>query len=100
MPHIPNHPSALKRQRQNQKRREHNRLIKSRVRTVVKKALDAIAASDPNAAETSLREAISTLAKAGSKGTIHRNTVSRKISRLSSRLHKVRTAKASQPAGS
>ncbi len=100
MPHIPNHPSALKRQRQNLKRREHNRLIKSRVRTVVKKALDAIAGSDVNAAEASLREAISTLDKAGSKGTIHRNTVSRKIGRLSSRLHKIRTAKTAEQAGS
>jgi small subunit ribosomal protein S20 len=100
MPHIPNHPSALKRHRQNLKRHEINRVIKSRVRTVVKKALDAIAGDDAQAAEAALREAISTLDKASSKGTIHRNTVSRKISRLSSRLHKTHGAKSAEQAGS
>ncbi len=99
MPHIPNHPSAIKRHRQNLKRHERNRLVKSRVRTVVKKALDAIAGGDQSVAEAGLRAAISALTKASSKGTLHRNTVSRKISRLSARLHRTYAAKPAEQAG-
>ncbi len=100
MPHIPNHPSAQKRQRQNVKRAERNHAIKSRVRTTVKKALDAIDAGDRAAAETMLREAISLLDKASSKGTLHPNTASRKISRLSSRFHKTYAGKTAEQTGS
>ena len=94
MPHIPVHPSAQKRQRQNLKRREHNRGAKTQVRSAVKTAVDTIAATDAAAAQEKLREAIRALDKAASKGTMHRNTVSRKISRLSAQFHRTHGPKA------
>jgi small subunit ribosomal protein S20 len=88
MPHIPVHPSAQKRHRQNLKRREHNRAIRTQVRTAVKTATEAISANDAGAAQEKLRAAISALDKAGGKGKLHRNTVARKIARMSAQLHK------------
>jgi small subunit ribosomal protein S20 len=96
MPHIPVHPSAQKRQRQNLKRREHNRTATSRVRTAVKQASEAITGTDAAAAQDKLREAIRALDKAASKGTLHRNTVSRKVARLSAQFHKTHGQKAGQ----
>ena len=92
MPHIPVHPSAQKRHRQNLKRQERNRAIKSRVRNAVKVASDAIASGDAEAA-TKLRQAARALQKAASSKTLHRNTARRQIARLSSRLHKSQSAK-------
>ena len=83
MPHIPNHPSAQKRYRQNLKRQASNRGIKTRVRSAAKLALDAIEGNDKEAAAKSLREVMRVLHKAASKGTLSRNTASRKIARLS-----------------
>ncbi len=93
MPHIPVHPSAQKRHRQNLKRQERNRAIKSRVRNAVKVASEAIAKGE-SAATEKLREAARALQKAASKGTVHRNTARRQIARLSSRLHKSKTKSA------
>lgn len=92
MPHIPVHPSAEKRHRQSLKRQARNRVIKTRARTVAKNALEAIGGSDPEAARNALREAARVLQKAASKGVIKRNTASRKIARLSRRLHRAQTA--------
>ena len=86
MPHIPNHPSAQKRHRQNLKRQARNRAIKTRVRSTAKLALDAIEANDREAAAKSLREVMKVLDKAASKGTLSRNAASRKIARLSRRF--------------
>ena len=94
MPHIPVHPSAQKRHRQNLKRREHNRAIRTQVRTAVKTATEAIAATDAGAAQEKLRSAMSALDKAGGKGKLHRNTVARKIARLSAQYHKKHAQKA------
>ena len=96
MPHIPVHPSAEKRHRQNLKRREHNRTVRTQVRTAVKSAAESIAASDPNDAQAKLRAAISALDKAGKRNKMHRNTVSRKIARLSSQYHKAHGQKSQQ----
>ncbi len=92
MPHIPVHPSAEKRHRQSLKRQARNRLIKTRARSVAKAALEAIGGSDQEVARNALREAAKVLQKAVSKGVIKRNTASRKISRLSRRLHRAQTA--------
>jgi small subunit ribosomal protein S20 len=88
MPHIPVHPSAEKRRRQNLKRQERNRGIKSSVHTALKAASETIAGGDPTAAADGLRQASKALFKAVGKGAIHRNTASRKISRLARRLHR------------
>ena len=96
MPHIPVHPSAEKRQRQNLKRREHNRAARTQVRGAVKTASETIVATDTAAAQEKLREAIRALDKAVSKGTLHRNTASRKIGRLSAQFHKTHAEKSQQ----
>ena len=74
--------SAKKRILVNAKKAERNKAVKSRTKTFVKKVDAAIAGGDKAAAEESLRNAISELSRAGSKGVYHRKTVSRKISRL------------------
>ncbi len=94
MPHIPVHPSAEKRQRQNLKRYERNRAINSRVRTAVKQAAEAITGTDAAVAQEKLRAAVSALGKAASKGTLNRNTASRKVSRLSAQFDRVHGKKA------
>jgi len=96
MPHIPVHPSAEKRHRQNLKRREHNRAARTQVRTAVKTASEAIVATDAAAAQEKLRAAISALDKAASKGKLHHNTSRRKIARLSARFHKTHGQKSQQ----
>lgn len=88
MPHIPVHPSAEKRHRQSLKRHDRNRAIKTRVHSAVKQASNAIAGADPQSAEQELRQATRVLYKAASKGTLHRNTVARKVARLSRAFHR------------
>ena len=94
MPHIPSHPSAIKRHRQSEKRQSRNRLIKARVHTAVKRVTDALAGGDTAAAKEALRLATKTLSQAAAKGPLHRNTAARKIGRLSARLHRATTAAA------
>jgi small subunit ribosomal protein S20 len=60
-----------------------NKAIKSKVKTVIKKVDAAVAAGDKDLAKTSLLTAISEIDKATSKGVYHKNTASRKVSRLS-----------------
>lgn len=81
-----NHKSALKRMRQNEKRRLHNRIFRSRARTLVKKARIEIAGGDLEAARAATRAAIRDLDKAASRGTIHRNNAARRKSRLMKHL--------------
>ncbi|MFM7144213.1 MAG: 30S ribosomal protein S20 [Alphaproteobacteria bacterium] len=76
-----NHPSAVKRHRQSEKRAERNRVVRSRVRTGVKRARTAIEAGDPGAA-AAVASATRDLDKAATKGVIHRNNASRRKARL------------------
>jgi small subunit ribosomal protein S20 len=82
---LANTSSALKRMRQNERRRLRNRAVRSRVRTAVKTARTALGTGG---AETpaAVSDAIRTLDKAVSKGVIHRNTAARKKSALARRL--------------
>jgi small subunit ribosomal protein S20 len=77
-----NHPSAAKRARQALVRRDRNRSIRSGVRTAIKKVEAAVAAKDPDAAKTALVDATSVIARATSKGVLHKNTAGRRVSRL------------------
>ena len=89
MPHIPVHPSAEKRHRQSLKRAERNRVVRTRARSLAKTAAETIATStDETKAREALKEATRVLYKAISSGTIHRNTVRRKVARLSASLHR------------
>jgi small subunit ribosomal protein S20 len=81
-----NTDSARKRIRQSKTRTERNRARKSRVRTFVKDVETAIASGDKAAATAALRAAQPELQRAATKGVLHDNTVSRKISRLASRV--------------
>ena len=74
--------SAEKRERQNVKRRMHNRMIKSSVRTQIKKFDAAVQAKDKDAANTAMDLSFKLLDSAASKGVLHKNTASRKKSRL------------------
>lgn len=81
--------SAKKRILVNRTRAERNKAIKSKVKTSIKKVNAAIAEKDKAAAEAALRNAITEISKATSKGVFHKNTASRKISRLSIAVNKI-----------
>ena len=66
-----------------------NKMIKSKVKTMVKKVEAAIAAGDKAAAEASLKVATSEISKAASKGIYHKNNAARKISRLTLAVNKM-----------
>ena len=74
--------SAKKRILVNRTKAERNKAIKSGVKTAVKKVNAAIEAGDKAAASAALLNATSTIDKATSKGVYHKNTASRKVSRL------------------
>ncbi len=80
------HKSAKKRIRQTVGRTEVNRARESRIRTFVRKVEKALAAGDKSQAEAAFREAQPELMRGASCGVLHRNTVARKLSRLSSRI--------------
>jgi len=80
------HKSAKKRIRRNERRQDVNRARVSRLRTFTRKTEAAIASGDKSAAAAALKEMQPVLQSAVTKGVIHRNTVSRKISRLSARI--------------
>ena len=82
-----NHKSAEKRIRQTAKRTAINRARASRVRTFVKKVETAIATGDKTAAQLALRLAQPELHRAITKRVLHKNTVSRKLSRLATRIN-------------
>jgi small subunit ribosomal protein S20 len=81
------HKSALKRHRQNQKRRLRNKIIRSQLKTSVKSYVTAIESKDKVAAQEAAKAAISTISKTASKGVIHKKTASRKISRLARKVN-------------
>jgi small subunit ribosomal protein S20 len=85
-----NTKSAIKRIRIEKKRRERNHAIKSKVRTFVTKARKAIdtAPEEPTTAEA-IRQAMSQLDRAVTKGVLHRNNAARRKSRLAHRLNAV-----------
>ena len=87
-----NTASARKRIRQTAKRTARNMARRSRMRTFIKKVETAIAGGNKEAATAALREAQPELQRAAGKGVVHANTVSRKISRLSSRIKALATA--------
>lgn len=81
--------SAKKRILVAQKNADRNKAIRSKVKTYVKKVDSAIAAGDAATAKTCLVKAISEIDKATSKGVFHKNTSSRKISRLTQAVNKI-----------
>ena len=80
------HASAVKAHRQSIKHREHNRQLRSRLRSALKSIRAAVDGKDLTAAKSALKETISLIDKMASKGIIHRNAAGRYKSRLSTRL--------------
>jgi len=83
------HPSVIKRHRQSLKRRLRNQEIKSRLRTLIKKARRAIELKDREGVPVQLREVNRALGKAVSQGILRPNTSSRWLSRLSRSAHRL-----------
>ncbi|MEJ2266299.1 MAG: 30S ribosomal protein S20 [Anaerolineales bacterium] len=81
-----NTQSAIKRIRQNEKRRLRNRIFRGEARTFVKEARQAIQSEDLDEARAATLKAVSALDKAAVKGIIHRNNAARRKSRLMQRL--------------
>jgi small subunit ribosomal protein S20 len=86
---LANHPSALKRAKQNKVRRMRNAGMKSLIKTRVKQYLHTLEAPSQESAQPALIQAISIIDRAGSKGILHPRTAARKISRLSKKLNKI-----------
>jgi small subunit ribosomal protein S20 len=80
---VANHASALKRHRQIVKRTKRNQQLRTRLRHFVRAVREAVAGKDVTAAEETLGRATRALDKAVTKGLIHRNNASRRVSRLS-----------------
>lgn len=79
--------SALKRDRQNEKANTRNRVIRSKIKTIVKDVEAAVTGNNAEEIAKTLRQAVKTISSASSKGVIHKNTASRKISRLTKRTN-------------
>lgn len=87
-----NHKSAIKRILQTEKRREHNRIFRSRARTFVKKARLAIKSAEVSSAEEAVRVAIRDLDMAASRGVIHKRNAARRKSRLMKQLNTIKSS--------
>ncbi len=84
-----NNPGARKAIRKIARRTEVNKARRSRVRTYVRKFEEAVAGGDTSVAKAAFIEAQSELMRAVSKGVVHKNTGSRKVSRLAAQLKKL-----------
>jgi len=83
---MPSHVSAEKRVRQTAKRTAVNKNRRSKVRSAIRRVEEALAAKDKAAAAAALKAAEPEIMRGVSQGVIHRNTGSRKVSRLHARL--------------
>ena len=81
-----NTPQAKKRARQNEKRFQVNKARRSRIRTYLRKVEEAIESGDKDTATAALKAAQPELMRGVTKGVYHKNTASRKMSRLSARV--------------
>lgn len=82
-----NTAQSKKRARQSVARFDINKARRSRIRTFLRKVEEALASGNPEAAALALKNAQPELARGVTKGVLHKNTVSRKISRLASRVN-------------
>jgi len=84
-----NTPQAKKRARQNEARFQVNKARRSRIRTFLRKAEEAIEAGDKNAAKAAVQALQPELMRGVTKGVFHKNTAARKMSRLSARVKSI-----------
>jgi len=81
-----NTPQSKKRVRQIERRTDVNKARRSRIRTFLRKVEEAIASGDAEKARAALQVAQPEMARGVTKGVLHKNTVARKMSRLSARV--------------
>ncbi|MCB2134673.1 MAG: 30S ribosomal protein S20 [Rhodobacteraceae bacterium] len=81
-----NTPQSKKRARQNERRFAINKARRSRIRTFLRKVEEAIASGNQESAAAALKAAQPEMARGVAKGVLHKNTLARKISRLSARV--------------
>ena len=86
------HLSAMKRARQNKKRRVRNQARKTRVKNVVRDVRQAVAQNNLEGAEAALQKAVPIIAQVAGKGTLHWRTAARKISRLTKQVNTLKAA--------
>ena len=84
-----NSPQAKKRARQNERNRLVNKDRRSRIRTFIRKAEEAIEVGDKESALAALKSAQPELMRGVSKGIFHKNTAARKMSRLAARVNAI-----------
>lgn len=85
------HISALKRARQNEKRRARNLHVETTVKSAVKKVRSAVEAKDVEGAQKALAAAVPMIQRANSKGIYHKNTSSRRVSSLTRAVNALKT---------
>ena len=88
---MPNHKSAEKRMRQNEKRKQINRSNRTRVRSSIKKLRGALESGGAKELQTLLPATVSTIDKAVQKGVLHKNTAARYKSRLTAGANQAAT---------
>lgn len=86
------HKSVIKRQKQDLKKHERNKSVKSLLKTLAKKVEQAVETKSADTAKDALVKAMKAYDKAASAGIVHRTTASRKISRLSTKVGKIGAA--------
>lgn len=87
-----NHKSAEKRNRQSQTRRLRNRMNRTQMKNAVRTVNEAVQAQTVEEAKEALKIAIPVIARTASKGSLHKKTASRKISRLTKRVNRMESA--------
>ena len=90
---MPNTKSAEKRQRQNKKRHQRNKMIKTSLRHHLRKVREAVSGGDLEASETVFRDALKRLDRAAAKRIIHPNAAARLKSRISSQIKAAKAEK-------
>ena len=86
------HKSAIKRIRQNEKRRLRNRYYKTRIKNISKAVIQAVEAGDKEKALEAMKVANREIHKYVSKGVLKKNTAARKVSRLQAKVNKLTAA--------
>ena len=84
-----NHKSALKRNRQNEKRNERNKTRRSQIKNAIKGVLLEIEEKSVEGAQNSLKEASTIISKNAAKGVIHKRAASRKVTGLARKVHQL-----------
>ena len=79
---MPSSPSAIKRHKQSNKRRLHNRITRKVIKTLVKRTMASVAAKEFEKAEADFRQATAKIDKAGVRRVLHPNTAARRKSKL------------------